>query len=1067
MNKLKLDSMKLLFRILTLWKRRGVFLLAAGMVFGCFDLRAQDTTMVTGVIKSSRNEPISGVAVSIEESSLMPVVTDEEGKFTIPSVTGEEWLIVSPAADYKMSRIYLNHRDELTVYLTPVDLYSGDDQIMLLSRPFARRDMVPAYTELNTDDISKTASLTVDQHMQGRVPGMHVVNSSGMPGSGAATMLRGVRSLNASNQPVYLVDGFPLISHGLFKSNLAGYEYNALLGINPFDISRTFIFKDPAVGSVYGSRGSNGIIMIETLDPSVTQTSIEVNLRTGYSLAPPEYIPQLNAAQHKTLMNEILFSSGDNEENVREAYPTLFLEEEDERFIDYQHDTRWQELIFDNALLYNMNVKVKGGDEIARYGLSFGYLDSDGIVKNTGYQGYNLRFISRLNIFTWLKMDAGVSLNYNNSNLKESAMVKETSPILTSLAKSPLLNPYQYDVEERETEILSEVDEIGISNPLATIENYEAYNNNYSFVAFMGVEGTINRDMSVISKFSFNYDVLKERVFQPNRGMELYYNKEAINVSKGTNNDLTAIYNNTFFSLDKLFGTNHRLTSNTGFHVMNNRFQMDWGLTKNAHENDEYRDLQDGQNNLREIGGENRLWNWVSVYEHLTYSFMDRYMFNASVSVDGSSRVGDQAASTLKMGNIPFGLFYSGGLAWRVSGEPFLRNQAWLEDLRIRFTAGRTGNDDFGESTATDFYRAVRFRETVGLYPAVIPNESLTYETVSMLDGGLDLALLGNRLSLNVDYYVSTTDNMVIYSPVESFLGYEYVVENGGSMKNSGWELGTFIRLINCRNFQWDLNAAFSTLQNEVTRLKGDRLVYDVPGGQKVNRTGSPANSFYGLVYRDVFSTQEEAAEADLVSDRGISFGAGDAIFEDLSGPGGTPDGVIDEYDKTEIGSPLPDYFGGVINSFSYKGWTLSASVNFMYGHEVFNYVRYQNEKMSGLENQSAHVLSRWQYAGQETDVPRALWEDPVGNSDFSTRWIEDGSFVRVKFIRLSYRIPSQFLMFKNAEFYLSATNVFTVSGYLGYDPEFSSSYSQAYQGIDYGLAPIPRQFILGINLGL
>ena len=389
-----------------------------------------------------------------------------------------------------------------------------------------------------------------------------------------------------------------------------------------------------------------GSYLWKTLDPSVTQTSIELDVRAGYSLAPSNLIPQMNASQHKTLISELLYTSGKRDEDILEDYPNLFLEPDDARYIDYQHDTEWQNLIFQNAAFYNLNLKVKGGDEIARYGLSFGYLSGDGIIKETGYTGYNLRFVSLLNIFTWLKMNAGVSLNYNTSSLKESAVVPETSPILSSLAKAPMLNPFQYDVEENELTELAEVDEIGVSNPLAVIQNYTASNTNYNFTASLGVEGIINRSLTVNSKFSFNYDVLKEVQFQPNRGMELYYNDEAYNVSKAANNDLNSLYNNTFLLFNRTFGTDHRLASNTGVNILSNKYQFDWGLTKNAHENDEYRALDDGQRNLREIGGDNRDWNWISFYEHFTYSFRDKYHVMASLSLDGSSRVGRNAAQT-------------------------------------------------------------------------------------------------------------------------------------------------------------------------------------------------------------------------------------------------------------------------------------------------------------------------------------------------------------------------------------------------------------------------------------
>jgi len=897
--------------------------------------------------------------------------------------------------------------------------------------------------------------------------GMNVVNRSGIPGYGAIINLRGVNSLHASSSPLYVIDGVPLSSFGIFGSNLAGYAYNPLLTTNPFDISRTTIVKDPALTAAYGSKASNGLIIIETLDPSVTETSIELNIRTGYSLAPSNLIPQLNGGQHKTLMNEVLFSSGLWEEQMILDYPSLFLEEEDAEYIDYQHDTYWQELIFRNSSMYNANLEVKGGDEIARYGLSFGYQNNKGIIKDTDYSGYNLRFVSRLNIFTWLKMNATVSLNNNSSYYKEAATVKETSPILTSLAKSPLLNPYQYDIEGRLLSTLANVDELGTSNPLATIQNYQAENSNNNFISSLGFEAGINDHLNLNTRFSLYYDVLKEQIFMPNRGMELYYNKEAINVSKATNNSLSTLYNNTYLNYNRTFSNNHRISSHTGLNIQTNNYELDWGLTKNAHQNDEYRSLQDGTSNLREIGGLNSKWNWMSVYENLHYTYKDKYLFTASFTLDGSSRVGKNADNTLKIADIPVGLFYSGGFAWRLSDETFLKNTFWLEDLKIRVTAGKTGNDDIGEASATNYYQTVKFRETAGLYPAVLHNDRLSYETVSQINTGLDLSVLGNRFAVNVDYFISTINNMLIFSPVEAYLGYEYRMDNGGSMSNKGWEFSTFVRLLDLGNFRWDIQANLFSVKNEILEITSDKFIFDVEGGEKVVIPGSPVYSFYGYNFQGVFATQEEAANAGLVNDKNLPFQAGDAIFEDISGPLGAPDSIINEFDKTTIGSSLPDLTGSISTALSFKRLTLSAQLYFVHGNEIFNYVRYKNEAMSGLENQSQNVLNRWQYNGQQTNVPRAVADDQIGNSSFSSRWIEDGSYLRLNNVTLSYKLPQEFLVFDNAEFYISVNNVLTLSNYLGYDPEFAYSYSQIHQGIDYGLAPQCRQFIAGIKIGL
>jgi TonB-linked SusC/RagA family outer membrane protein len=1042
-------------------------LLTVFFIVGICSVNAQDTLLVKGKVINGAGDPISNVAVAVEGSFELPVVTDEAGVFAVKILTGKEWLNIAPSGDYKNKRVFLNNRTDLTVYLTKNDMASGDDQVVVLSQTRLKRNMVASFSSLNTDAIIHTPELSVDQYLQGRVPGMHVVNRSGAPGSGAFSILRGISSLNSSNQPLYIVDGIPVTSMDVLASNLDGYSYNPLLGVNPLDISKAVVVKDPVLTAAYGSKASNGLVIIETLNPSATQTVIEFDLRSGYSLSPSNLIPQMDAGQHKTLASEVLFSSGEREEIIREEYPNLFLEKSDDNFINYQHNTNWQKLIFNNAAFSNINIMVKGGDEIARYGLSFGYTNADGIIKTTGYDGYNLRFVSLLNVFTWLKMNAGVSLSYNSSDLKESAKVPQTNPILTSLGKSPMLNPFQYDDDGNELKTLAPVDELGMSNPQAVIDNYEASNNNFNFTSTLGFNAIFAEYFEMDSKFSLTYNILEEQIFMPNLGMELYYDKEAHNVAKLTNNSLTSFYNNTYLKFNKTFGTEHHFTSNTGANLLMNDFELDWGLTKNAPKNDQYRLLQDGINNLREIGGANRNWNWLSFYEHLTYSYRDKYLVSATLSLDGSSRIGDNAKNTLNVGGVPFGLFYSGGLAWRLSHEPFLKNASWFEELKLRLTYGHSGNDDIGESNAVNYYQAIKFRETVGLYPALVPNDELTYETVDQINIGLDFSLLGNRLTGNVDLFTSKTNDMFILKSLESYFGYEYQAVNSGKMQNKGIEIGAFLRMVDRPEFKWDINASWSGIQNEIIEIEGDKLVRGIEGAEIANIAGETANSFYGYIYKGVYSTSAEAQNAGLVNDRLFPYTGGDAIFADISGPDGTPDNVINDYDKTVIGSSFPDHFGGMSNTFAYNRWSLTAFVQFVIGNEIFNYVRYQNESMDGLENQNSHLLNRWQYEGHQTDVPRALWNDPVGNSSFSTRWIEDGSYFRIKNISLSYTIPDEFLTFRNAQFYLTANNVFTFSRYLGYDPEFGYSHNQLDQGIDYGLTPQPRQFILGIKLGL
>jgi TonB-linked SusC/RagA family outer membrane protein len=560
---------------------------------------------------------------------------------------------------------------------------------------------------------------------------------------------------------------------------------------------------------------------------------------------------------------------------------------------------------------------------------------------------------------------------------------------------------------------------------------------------------------------------LKESVFMPNKGMELYYENEVYNASKSVKNYLRTIYNDNYLSYEKEIDSKHLVTASAGFRVHTNTFEADWGVAKNSHESDQYKQLQNGVSFLSEMGGESAIWNRLGVYAGAGYSYRDRYFLKGNVVSEFSSRTGKNAEGVLYIGGRPFGLFYSFGAAWRLSSESFLSDLFWLEDLKIRASYGRVGNDDIGNLSAVNYYLVDHYRGTTGMIPGPLSEQSVKFEENIQLNAGLDLSVFGNRLFLAVDLYDITTEDLLVYEPQEAYTGSATVPANNGTMNNRGWEAGLSSRMIQRGRFRWDLALNLSGFKNQLEAIKNGEVITYFEGGQYISRVGEPVLSFYGFQFEGVYATSEDAAEDGLINGKGVPFGAGDAKFTDLSGPDGEPDQVIDEFDRTIIGSPIPDFIGGLSSTVAYGRWSLSARLQLVLGKEVFNYLRYQNERMTDLSNQSTSVLDRWVYEGQVTEVPRALYDDPLGNADFSSRWIDDGSFLRLKHLTLAYRLGESLWFFRDLEVQISATNLFTWSNYLGYDPEFSFSYNTMEQGIDYGMMPQTQTFSLGLRIGL
>ncbi len=1027
----------------------------------------QNGYTLDGKIVGDNKQPVQGVSVSIDGVSGDPSITDENGSFELKVPSGDVWLIIQPVSGYQNKSIFLNNRSDITIQLTPNDLASGYEEVSVLLGTKKRRNIISSFSTYNPDNLHYYPYQTIDQYFQGSVSGMHVKGHSGMPGTATTSYLHGVKSMNTNNQPLYVIDGIPLESFGLLNSEINGYAYNPLTSIEPFDISDITILKDNFATALYGMKGSNGVIIIETLKPTELRTTIEFSARTGINFEPERHIPQMNSLQHKIFANEVLQTSGILEENFPELYPGLYTNKGDDQYHRFKHETNWQNEVFGNGLMNDAFLKVKGGDEIARYGLSVGYMNHDGIIKNTNYDRFNIRLVGTFNIFQWLRMYISTHLNINTSEMRESAIAQQSSPLLNSLVKPPMMTPYKYNNEGEQLSVLDDVSAFGISNPTAIVKNFDGNSTNYHSLNSIRLEGEISEQFKFNSLFGVNINTMSEKIFKPNYAMALYDGGIAYNISKNTKNFLFGVYNDNSISYIPDIGNLNNLRVDVGFKLNTNRYEEDLGIAKNSHENDEYKSLQSGTFYLKEIQGTTNRWNRLAIYTNINYILMDRYLINAAYNLENSSRLGENT-DLFSIGDVPFGSFYSFGSGWRLSSENFMKDIFWLEELKLRASYTMSGNDDIGNLSALDYYRVDHYQETSAMIPGNITDGSLKHESYQNTNFGMDLALWANRFGLSVDYYNIKTSDMLVYEPQSFYIGFATVPTNNGELNSKGLEFSMFSRLINRNNFKWDINVNVTPWQmSEVTSIREGEIVTAFTGGEYISKEGNALLEFHGYEFEGVYSTTEEAEEANLENAKGFDFIAGDAKFKDISGPNGEPDGIIDDFDKTAIGFPIPDFFGGITNQFKYGRWSLNLNVQFVAGNEVFNYLRYQNEKMSDISNQSISALNRWQYEGHDTDIPRALWADPMGNSDFSSRWIEDGSYIRLKNLTLAYTIPEEFLVFNNLSVFLTGTNLFTYSEYLGYDPEFSYSLNTMEQGIDYGLMPVTRKFMVGVKVGL
>ncbi len=1016
--------------------------------------------VLTGTVTdAATKKPVAGARVTVTDFSA--AITDDKGAFklNVPSYTDN---IIVTSEGYGTKQIALKGRTTVNISLQDGALPSFQENVTMPFASAPKRELTAAASLYNPKGEWKKPMETIDALLQGQVAGLNSIRRSGTPGVGANLFLRGYNSLFGTNKPLIIVDGMLYDNNDYGQSIIANNYTNPLALINAQDVENITVLKDAA--SIYGTKGANGAIIITTSRAKQQATNIDFGAYTSVN-RQPDFLPVMGASAYRTYLSEILQSKGLSSAEIA-AMP--YMKDDtagNAEYYRYHNNTNWQKNVFNNSVTNNYFLKVTGGDNIATYALSMGYANSKGVINTTNLSRYNTRFNAEFNFSKRLTGSANLSFTFNEQNLKDQGIADKTAPMFLALTKAPFLTANEVNSKGVFSPNLEDADILGVGNPNVIIDNMIAANKYYRFSGAFRFNYEIKKGFTASTQFGVVYDKVRENIFVPRKGVANDSVSNAVIDSRlGSQvKRLFSFYTDSRLEYKKIINRHHKIQTRLGIRYQHNNAEQDYALGFNS-ATDELISVQNGLNALRQVGGGIGEWNWMNTYFNFDYGFRDKLFVSVNAAMDGSSRFGTQAENGISLSGVKFAILPSISVAWLASSENFMANSK-IDLLKLRASYSMTGNDDIGNYTSRQTYSSQNLLGMQGLVRNGVGNPALQWETGQKINLGLDIAAVNDKLTLSIDAYKTKTSNMLVYEQLPAATGFNNILTNNGSMENTGIEASLNFRVINKTNFKWDVGVNAGTYKNKILSVPGGMFVTKYAGAEILTKEGSPANVFYGYVSQGVFSTGAEATAAGLRkknSDGSFSpFGAGDIKFKDING-----DKVIDENDKEVIGDPNPEFFGGFTNSFTYKRFQLDALFTFVTGNDVFNYLRYRLESVSGVENQLQSAVNRWRAEGQQTSTPKATYGDPMGNSRFSNRWIEDGSYLRLRSVSLSYQLPVKDGFIKNATIYVAGNNLLTFTKYMGFDPEFSASPSPFAQGIDTGLDPQFKSATLGVKLG-
>jgi TonB-linked SusC/RagA family outer membrane protein len=979
---------------------------------------AAQSVAVSGKVTSGADGvALPGVSV-IEKGTTNGTATDAGGGYRL-NVSDKATLVFS-FVGFVTQEVVVGNRTTIDVPLAS-DVQALGEVVVVGYGTQEKRDLTGSIASVKGEEIANIPVPSVEQSLQGRTAGVYISSGSGKLGQGIQVRVRGAASVSAGNQPLYVVDGIPITSSDIGGGVINAEQANPIADLNPNDIESIEILKDASAAAIYGSRASNGVVLITTKKGKAGRTNVDVGFYTGpsYTTRRREW---LNGPEYVALFRE----AAENEGYVLEEELDF---EMGEGNWDLNNNSNWADAAFQTGYATQYNVGISGGTEKTRFYLSGTHNDQKGIIVGNKFQRSSARINLEHSISSRLRVGANISLIRSVNN-----RVPDDNDFANPLqlnALPPIQAMYNADGQlNRRTiyynNLIDLTDGFNIATTYRTISNV--------FGSFDIVPGLTFRSELGVDLLSLEEEVYKGRRTETGGPAGYGYNNQGRSFNYTLNNTL---------NFSRTFGDIHNLDVLAGIAYQEQTVESA-STTGRSFPSDNYQKITSA---AQIIGGSSSEtgFSLVSYLARANYKLLDKYLFSVSARLDGSSRFG---------ANNQYGFFPAASAGWILSEEAFLKESGFLNFLKLRVSYGLTGNSEVDNFASRGQYIAVPYAELAGITPNTVESRNLQWESTAQFDAAIDYGFFNNRLSGSFDYYVKNTNDLLLNVPLPSTNGYTTIPLNIGSLQNRGVEF-----TINTENlvgaFRWSTNFNIARNINKVTRLNVAPIE---GGGRLIGRVaeGEPLGYFYTVKYA------------------GVDPENGDALYFNENGE------ATNNYNaapRQKVGDPNPDFIGGLTNTFSYKGFDLSGLLQFVYGNDVYNVAGYfQSANADYFDNQSKDQLRRWQKPGDITDVPQARLYAGNGTR-VSSRWVQDGSFLRLKTVTLGYNLPKDLVnkvFLQSARIYVAGQNLLTFTDYDGYDPEVNSTYFQgttAQQtnvnlGHDFYTPPLARTITFGVNLG-